>query len=59
MDFEITEEQKMIAETARRVGEQFGLDYWRGDHIHLEMTTAADQAVLANTGATRSWFASA
>lgn len=29
MDFEITEEQQMIAETARRVGEQFGLDYWR------------------------------
>ena len=29
MDFEITEEQRMIAATARRVGEKFGLDYWR------------------------------
>ena len=31
MDFTLTEEQRMIAETARKVGEKFGLDYWR-DH---------------------------
>lgn len=29
MDFSLTEEQKMIAESARKVGERFGLDYWR------------------------------
>ena len=29
MDFRLTEEQRMIADSARRVGEQYGLDYWR------------------------------
>jgi acyl-CoA dehydrogenase len=29
MDFLLTDEQKMIAQTARRVGESFGLAYWR------------------------------
>ncbi len=29
MDFLLTDEQKMIAETARKVGGRFGLDYWR------------------------------
>jgi len=29
MDFELTDEQRMLGETARRVGEKFGLDYWR------------------------------
>lgn len=29
MNFELTEEQQMLAATARRVGEKFGLDYWR------------------------------
>jgi acyl-CoA dehydrogenase len=28
MDFELSEEQRMVKETARRVGERFGLDYW-------------------------------
>ena len=28
MDFALTDEQKLMVETARRVGEQFGLDYW-------------------------------
>jgi hypothetical protein len=32
------------------------LEYWEGDQIHLEFSTAADQAVLANPAATRSWF---
>ncbi len=31
MDFQLTDEQKMIADTARKVGEKFGLEYWR-DH---------------------------
>src|SRR3990172_3360808 len=29
MDFRLTEEQNMMAKTARQVGERFGLDYWR------------------------------
>lgn len=29
MDFNLTDEQRMIADTARKVGEKFGLDYWR------------------------------
>ncbi len=29
MDFRLTEEQRMIAKTARQVGERFGGDYWR------------------------------
>ncbi len=29
MDFLLSDDQKMIAETARKVGERFGLDYWR------------------------------
>lgn len=31
MDFQLTDEQKMIADTARKIGEKFGLEYWR-DH---------------------------
>jgi len=33
-----------------------GLDYWQGDQIHVEVTTAADQPVLSNINAERSWF---
>jgi acyl-CoA dehydrogenase len=29
MDFELSEEQRLIADTARRIGERFGTDYWR------------------------------
>ena len=29
MDFELSDEQRMLSETARRVGERYGLDYWR------------------------------
>ncbi len=29
MDFARTEEQRLLIDTARRVGEKFGLDYWR------------------------------
>ncbi|MGH6952663.1 MAG: acyl-CoA dehydrogenase family protein [Alphaproteobacteria bacterium] len=31
MDFGLTDEQKLIVETATKIGERFGLDYWR-DH---------------------------
>ena len=29
MDFSLTADQTMIADTARRIGEKFGLEYWR------------------------------
>lgn len=29
MDFQLTEEQRMIATSARQLGERFGLEYWR------------------------------
>lgn len=29
MNFDITEDQKMMMETARQIGERFGLEYWR------------------------------
>ncbi|HUF87289.1 MAG TPA: acyl-CoA dehydrogenase family protein [Thermohalobaculum sp.] len=29
MDFRLNDEQRLIVDTARRVGERFGLDYWR------------------------------
>jgi len=29
MDFSLSDEQKMMLETARRLGQAFGLDYWR------------------------------
>ncbi len=29
MDFDLSNEQALLVETARRVGEKFGLDYWR------------------------------
>lgn len=35
---------------------RMNLDYWQGDVIHLELSTAADQPVLSDENATRSWF---
>ena len=29
MDFQLNEEQQMMVETARRIGEAYGPDYWR------------------------------
>jgi acyl-CoA dehydrogenase len=29
MNFELSDEQKLIADSARKVGDRFGLDYWR------------------------------
>jgi acyl-CoA dehydrogenase len=29
MDFSFNDEQRMIQETATKIGEQYGLDYWR------------------------------
>jgi hypothetical protein len=32
------------------------LAYWEGDRVHVEISTAADQAVLGDPTAMRSWF---
>ena len=29
MDFRLTEEQGLMVETAKKIGAQFGVDYWR------------------------------
>ena len=29
MDFQFSDEQKMMVDSARQIGERFGLDYWR------------------------------
>ena len=29
MDFRLNDEQRMMIETARQIGESFGLEYWR------------------------------
>ncbi|NNM28433.1 MAG: DUF1549 domain-containing protein, partial [Akkermansiaceae bacterium] len=34
----------------------YGLDYWEGDRIHLEATTAADQPVEVKNNVERSWY---
>jgi acyl-CoA dehydrogenase len=41
MDFELSDEQRMLADTSRRVGEKFGLDYWR----ELDATGAFPAAI--------------
>ncbi len=50
MDFRLTPEQELMVETATRIGEQYGLDYWReldakGDYPH-EMWRAVCDAGL-------------
>ena len=41
---------------ARWRWKKFPLDYWKGDKIHIELSTASDQPVLARLNQTRSWF---
>ncbi len=36
--------------------QRWDLTYWLGDEAHLELSTANDQAVLASSDDTRSWF---
>src|SRR5258708_29972236 len=45
MQFDLTSEQTMVAETARRVGEKFGLDYWRELDAKGEFPAAIWQAI--------------
>lgn len=45
MEFRLSEEQQMIVETARRVGEGFGLDYWRAQDDAKAFPEDAWQAI--------------
>ncbi|MAZ04427.1 MAG: acyl-CoA dehydrogenase [Sneathiella sp.] len=45
MDFRLSEEQKMIATTAYRIGEEFGLSYWREQDEKKAFPTELWQAV--------------
>ncbi|MBB5319762.1 acyl-CoA dehydrogenase family protein [Marinobacter oulmenensis] len=45
MDFSLTEEQQMIIETARKVGSEFGLEYWAEKDEKKEFPTECWQAI--------------
>jgi acyl-CoA dehydrogenase len=45
MDFRLNDEQKMMIETARQIGEGFGLDYWRKQDAAKEVPSAYWKAV--------------
>ncbi|MDO9524098.1 MAG: acyl-CoA dehydrogenase family protein [Gemmobacter sp.] len=45
MNFDITEEQKMMQQTARQIGERFGLDYWRQKDAAKEYPSEIWQAI--------------
>jgi len=45
MTVELTEDQSMIVETARRVGADFGLDYWRDKDSRKEFPSEAWKAI--------------
>ncbi len=45
MDFSLSDEQRMIIETASKVGEDFGLDYWREQDAKKEFPREMWQAI--------------
>lgn len=45
MDFSLSEEQQMMIETARKVGEAFGLEYWAEKDRKKEFPTECWQAI--------------
>lgn len=47
MNFDRSDEQLMLAETARRVGEKFGLDYWRELDAKKEFPSAVWREICA------------
>jgi hypothetical protein len=53
MDFALTDEQKLMVETARRVGEQYGLDDWAASTPPLKY-----RATAGRRSATPGWAAS-
>ena len=45
MDFQLNDEQRMMIDTARQIGEQFGLDYWREHDAKKQFPAAYWQAI--------------
>lgn len=45
MDFRLNEEQRMMVDTARQIGERFGLEYWRDMDAKKQFPTEYWQAV--------------
>ena len=45
MDFELTEEQQLMIETAQRLGAEFGLEYWREKDERKEFPAEIWQAI--------------
>lgn len=45
MDFTLTDEQRMIAQSARQLGERFGLEYWRKQDAAKQFPTEYWRAV--------------
>ena len=45
MDFQLTEEQGLFIETARKIGEDFGLEYWRDKDARKEYPAECWQAI--------------
>ncbi|NYT65300.1 acyl-CoA/acyl-ACP dehydrogenase [Alcaligenaceae bacterium] len=45
MDFQLSDEQRMIANTARQVGERFGLEYWRKIDAEKQFPTECWKAI--------------
>lgn len=45
MDFTLSEEQKLMIETARKVGEEFGPDYWRRHDAEKKFPSECWQAI--------------
>ena len=45
MDFQLTEEQRLFIETARQIGEDFGLEYWRDKDARQEYPAECWQAI--------------
>jgi len=48
MDFLPNEQQKMIVETARRVGAEYGLDYWREIDARKEFPAELWKAICSS-----------
>src|SRR5215211_5342080 len=45
MEFRLSDEQAMMAETARKIGERFGLEYWRALDAKKEFPSAIWRAI--------------
>ena len=45
MDFELSQEQRMIVDAARKVGERFGLEYWRDIDARKQFPTECWKAI--------------